>query len=131
MLIDLGELRGLGGHPDGRPWRTALTDPVDAGHIVTTVPLSEKSIATSCGAATRFEASGRHHHLFSPASGRSANTYEAVTVSAERATLADALSTALFVAPRSAAASSLSQLAGVQAFLWSADGSVSSVSSAG
>ena len=67
------------------------------------VPLSERAIATSSGTATRFEASAQYHHLFSPASGRSANTYAAVSVAAQRATLADALSTALFVAPYSAA----------------------------
>jgi thiamine biosynthesis lipoprotein len=27
VLIDLGELRGLGSHPDGRPWTIALPDP--------------------------------------------------------------------------------------------------------
>ena len=123
VLADLGELRGVGAHPDGRPWTAALPSPLDAPHGRIMVPLSERAIATSSGAATRFEANGRHHHLFSPASGRSANTYAAVSVAAERATLADAFSTALFVAPLSAAEAMLSKLPGVEAWLRFADGS--------
>jgi FAD:protein FMN transferase len=123
VLVDLGELRGLGTHPDGRPWTAALANPLDAHHGAAMVPLSDRAIATSSGAATRFEASGQYHHLFSPATGRSVNTYAAVSVAAKRATLADALSTALFVAPHSAAEAMLSELPGVEAWLYFADGS--------
>ena len=52
----------------------------------------------SSGRATRFDAAGRHHHLFDPATGRSADRCASVTVVAPRATTADALSTALAVA---------------------------------
>jgi thiamine biosynthesis lipoprotein len=123
VLIDLGELRGLGAHPDGRPWMAALANPIRGDRETGMVPLSERAMATSAGGATRFEASGRYHHLFSPASGLSANTYAKVIVAAERATLADALSTALFVAPSSATKTILSEVPGAQAWLWSADGS--------
>jgi thiamine biosynthesis lipoprotein len=123
VLVDLGELRGVGAHPDGRPWTAALPSFLDSPNGAAIVPLSDRALATSSGAATRFEATGRYHHLFSPASGRSVNTYAAVSVAAQRATLADALSTALFVAPHSTAAAMLSDLAGVEAWLWFADGS--------
>jgi thiamine biosynthesis lipoprotein len=124
VLVNLGELRGLGAHPDGRPWTTALPSRFDAHHRAAMIPLSQRAIATSSGVATRFEATGRCHHLFSPASGRSARTYAAVTVAAPRATVADALSTALYVAPLSAAEPMLSECPGVEAWLWFADGSV-------
>ena len=124
VLVDLGELRGLGAHPNDRPWTAALPSFLDAPHGAAIVPLSDRALATSSGAATRFEATGRYHHLFSPASGRSVDTYAAVSVAAQRATLADALSTALFVAPHSAAAAMLSKLPGVEAWLWFADGLV-------
>jgi FAD:protein FMN transferase len=123
VLVDLGELRGVGAHPDGRPWTAALPSSLDAAPGATIVPLTGWAIATSSGATTRFEPSGRCHHLFSPASGRSVNTYASVTVAAGRATLADALSTALFVAPSSATEPILSQVPGAQAWLWFADGS--------
>ena len=123
VLVDLGELRGLGAHHDGRPWTAALPSSLDATPGAAMVPLTEWAIATSSGATTRFEPSGRCHHLFSPASGRSVNTYASVTVAAGRATLADALSTALFVAPSSTTEHILSQIPGAQAWLWLADGS--------
>ncbi len=123
VLADVGELRGQGAHPDGRPWTAALPRLPDAERGALIVPVSQRAIATSSGAATRFEASGRYHHLFSPASGRSANTYATVTVAAERATLADALSTALFVAPSSMAEAMLAEMPEVEAWLWFADGS--------
>ena len=124
VLVDLGELRGVGAHPNGRPWTAALISRLDPHHEAAMIPLSERAIATSSGTATRFETTGRYHHLFSPASGRSVHTYAAVSVAAPRATLADALSTALFVAPRSAAEAMLSKLPGVEAWLWFADRSV-------
>jgi thiamine biosynthesis lipoprotein len=123
VLLDLGELRGLGAHPDGRPWTATLTNSFDTHHGADMIPVSERAIATSSGAATPFEASGQYHHLFSPASGRSVNTYARVSVAAERATLADALSTALFVAPSSATERILSRVPAAQAWLWFADGS--------
>jgi FAD:protein FMN transferase len=123
VLVDLGELRGLGAHSDDRPWTAALPSSLDEPNGAVMVPLSDRALATSSGAATRFEATGRYHHLFSPASGRSVNTYAAVSVAARRATLADALSTALFVAPHSAAEVMLSKLPQVEAWLWFAGGS--------
>ena len=46
---------------------------------------------------TPFDASGEHHHLFDPASGRSASRHAAVSVLAPTAVLADGLSTACTV----------------------------------
>ena len=71
--------------------------------MLETLDAVEVAIATSSGRATRFDAAGRHHHLFDPATGRSADRYASVTVVAARATTADALSTALAVASPAAA----------------------------
>jgi thiamine biosynthesis lipoprotein len=49
------------------------------------------------GYGTKFEAAGRYHHLFDPATGTSANHYIAVSVVAASTMVADALSTALYV----------------------------------
>jgi thiamine biosynthesis lipoprotein len=66
--------------------------------MIETVDTVDVAIATSSGRGTRFDAAGRHHHLFDPATGRSADRCASVTVVAPRATTADALSTALAVA---------------------------------
>ncbi|MCK5366410.1 MAG: FAD:protein FMN transferase [Gammaproteobacteria bacterium] len=93
VLVDLGEIRGLGHHADGRPWTVGLKDPLEPARIVDTLTLENRALASSAGSATRFDARGRHHHLFDPRSGASSNRYLGITVIAPTATTADALST--------------------------------------
>ncbi len=89
-MVDLGEWRALGNHPDGRPWRAAT----GAGAI----DVADNALAVSSGAGTRFEPSGKFHHIFDPASGASADRLREVAVVAPRAMIADALATAICVA---------------------------------
>ena len=104
VLLDIGETRALGHHPDGRPWRVGLRRAAEPETVGRTVALAESAVATSAGIASPFDASGRHHHLFDPASGRPADGAGQVSVIAPRATMADALSTALAVLPPARAA---------------------------
>ena len=104
VLLDIGEVRALGRHPDGRPWRVGLRRAAEPETVARTVTLIDRAIATSAGIASPFDASGRHHHLFDPATGRPAQAARQVSVIAPRATVADALSTALAVAPPAQAA---------------------------
>ena len=98
VLVDLGEIRGLGRHAAGRPWTVGLEHGVDAD-AAESLTLDDRAVATSAGAATRFESTGRHHHLFDPRTGESSRRYRAVTVVAPTATVADALSTAFASMP--------------------------------
>ncbi|MDE0387796.1 MAG: FAD:protein FMN transferase [Rhodospirillales bacterium] len=105
VLLDIGEVRALGHHPNGRPWHVGLRRASEPEAIVRTVTLSDRAVATSAGIASPFDAGGRHHHLFDPATGRPAPTARQISVIAPRATTADALSTALAVSsPAHAAA---------------------------
>lgn len=102
MLLDLGELRAAGRHPDGRPWRAGIADPTDPDESLFHVDLQERpeslpALATSGGYGLRFDAAGLHHHLFDPRSGGSASHHVSVSVAAPTALLADGLSTALSV----------------------------------
>ena len=99
VLLDIGETRALGHHPEGRPWRVGIRRAAAPETIARTIALAGSAVATSAGIASPFEASGRHHHLFDPASGRPAVSTGQVSVIAPRATMADALSTALAVSP--------------------------------
>ncbi|MEZ5933047.1 MAG: FAD:protein FMN transferase [Alphaproteobacteria bacterium] len=93
-LVDLGEIRTLGSRPDRRPWRVAI-EGAPAGPL----DLTDRAIATSSPAGTRFDRRGQFHHLFDPATGRPSTTKKPVSVIAKRATFADALSTALLAMP--------------------------------
>ena len=104
VLLDIGEVRALGRHPDGRPWHVGLRRAAEPEMVVRTVKLTHRAVATSAGIASPFDASGRHHHLFDPATGRPARAARQVSVIAPRATMADALSTALAVSSPGSAA---------------------------
>jgi thiamine biosynthesis lipoprotein len=87
VLIQLGETRALGHRPDGRPWRIGIADPRAPERIARRLPLANRAVATSGGYGARFDRLGRHHHLFDPATGRSAGHYLAVSVIAADATM--------------------------------------------
>jgi FAD:protein FMN transferase len=101
MLLDLGEVRGAGERPDGDPWRVAIADP--AGPAETRfsldLPSGLPALATSGGYGMAFDRERRHHHLFDPATGRSAAHHASVTVAAPSALVADGLSTAIAALP--------------------------------
>ena len=86
------------------------------------LPLEGKALATSGGYGTWFDPGHRHHHLFDPASGRSAFHHAGVSVIAARATVADALSTALAILPASAARQPLATFGPATAYLMEPDG---------
>jgi thiamine biosynthesis lipoprotein len=101
VLADMGrsEIRLVGRRPDGQAWRIGLADPLAPGRVAVTLDLADRCISTSGGYGTKFEATGRYHHLFDPTTGKSAGHYIAVSAVAASTMVADALSTALYVTP--------------------------------
>jgi FAD:protein FMN transferase len=97
-VVDLGEYRTIGRHPDGHPWRIGIRDGKDVGRIDRIVDLENMALAVSGGYGTTFDASGQCHHIFDPRTGASANNLVAVAVIGPRATAADGLATAMCVA---------------------------------
>jgi len=120
VVVELGETRVLGGHPDGGPWRVALRD--QNGATDRKMDLTDSALAVSGGYGTTFDPSGRNHHLFDPSTGRSADRLLDVVVSAPRAMDADALATALFVSGEARAPAILAQYPGASAMLTRPDG---------
>jgi thiamine biosynthesis lipoprotein len=129
-VVDLGEFRTLGHHPDGRPWRLGIRNG-KAGDAGRTLELADMALAVSGGYGTTFESSGRFHHIFDPHTGASANALVEVAVIGPRATAANALSTAICVAGEARAGALLAACPGTQAILTRADGSVVTVSAEG
>ena len=101
VLADMGrsEILLVGHRPDGGAWRVGLADPLAPDQVAVTLDLADQCISTSGGYGTKFEATGRHHHLFDSTTGMSAGHYIAVSVVAVSTMVADALSTALYVTP--------------------------------
>ena len=91
-LVDMGEIRTMGHHPDGRAWQTAVN--TDAPKNLT-LDVVDKAVATTSADGFRFDLNGLCNHLFNPATGRCAQPAVSRTVVAPTAAIADALSTAL------------------------------------
>jgi FAD:protein FMN transferase len=122
VLIDLGETRAVGLHPEARPWRVGLADPADPTQVGRRVELTDAALATSGGYGTVFDAGGRHNHLIDPRSGRSAPARRSVSVMAPGAAIADAASTALALMPEQEASGLLRQLGARAAYIQDAAG---------
>ncbi len=130
VLADLGrsEMRALGRHADSRPWRVGLADPRNPETLAATLDLGNDALCTSGGYGTKFEATGRYHHLFDATTAASANHYLAVSVLAPSAMIADSLSTALYVTPPARSAGLIASFRGASARLTLSDGSVLHIS---
>jgi FAD:protein FMN transferase len=123
-VVDLGEFRTLGRHPDGRPWRLGIRGGKSPGATARTIELADMALAVSGGYGTPFEPSGRFHHIFDPHTGASANAFVEVAVIGPRAMAANALSTAICVAGEARARELLAAYPGTRAILTRGDGSV-------
>ena len=99
VLVDLGEIRATGHPPSAAGWPVRIDFMQRSAERLEPLLLSGRAIATSAGAASEFDASGLHHHIFDPATGASSCRFKGVSVIAGRATLADGLSTALSILP--------------------------------
>lgn len=88
VLVDMGELRALGGMPGGGAWTIQLPGDRITG-------LRDRALATSALLGTVFDAAGRVGHILDPQSGRPSHGDRSITITAPTAALADALSTGL------------------------------------
>ncbi len=95
VIIDMGEVYALGHRPDGMPWFAGVATP--NGELVGQVELKNRALASSATLGTVFDETGQLGHIIDPQSGRPSETPRLVSVSADRAVLADGLSTAFSV----------------------------------
>jgi FAD:protein FMN transferase len=121
-VVDLGEYRTLGRHPDGHRWRIGIRNAVAAGEIDRVVELEDQALAVSGGYGTTFEPTGQFHHIFDPQSGASAHRLADAAVIARRATLASALGVAVCVLGEERARALLDACPGARAIATRPDG---------
>lgn len=95
-----GNVQTLGLKPDGSNWTIAVEDPADTGSYVGTLSVGETAVVTS-GSYQRYfttDDGTKYHHLLDPSTGKPVdNGLVSVTVICSDGTLADCLSTAMFV----------------------------------
>lgn len=99
-LVNLGgNVQALGYKTDGSEWRVAIQDPDDTDAYLGIVTVADRAVITSGGYERYFEEDGvTYHHIIDPATGYPAdNGIISATVVSDDGTLADGLSTSLFV----------------------------------
>ncbi len=100
-LLDLGgNVTALGRKADGSAWQVGVKDPQDTAQTLCILSMEDQTASTSGGYERYFEEDGVvYHHIIDPETGYPADSgLLSVTVVSADHTLADALSTALFVA---------------------------------
>lgn len=100
-----GNVQALGTKPDGSLWRVGLQDPADERALFATLELADKAVITSGAYERNFEQNGIvYHHIIDPRTGYPAESgLSSVTIVSDDGTLADGLSTALFIMGKEAA----------------------------
>lgn len=105
-IISLGgNVQALGTKPDGSLWRVGIQNPAEKNSIIATLEIADKAVITSGGYQRYFEQDGiTYHHIIDPRTGQPADSgLSSVTIVSDDGTLADGLSTALFVMGKDAA----------------------------
>lgn len=100
-LINLGgNAYALGKKQTGENWKIGIQDPKNENELIGVITAENLAVVTSGDYQRYFEKDGiRYHHILNPVTGYPANSgLHSVTVISKNATLADALSTAIFVA---------------------------------
>ena len=100
-IVAIGSnIQTLGNQPDGSRWSVGIQDPNNLSTYLGVVSVGETAVVTSAAYLCSFTANNgrRYHHILSPVTGYSVNnSLLSVTVLCEDGTMADALSTALYV----------------------------------
>ena len=101
-VINLGgNAHVLGNKTDGSQWKVGIQDPEDENGYLGGVSVTDKAIITSGGYERYFvdkDTGVKYHHIIDPKTGYSANNgLTSVTIVSADSTLADGLSTSLFV----------------------------------
>ena len=94
-----GNVQALGTKTDGTAWQIAIENPDKSSDYIGVVSVKDKAVITSGGYERYFEKNGKtYHHILEPETGYPAESgVKSVTIVSDDGTLADALSTSLFV----------------------------------
>ena len=99
-LVNLGgNVQALGCKTDGSKWRVAIQSPDDTEEYLGILEIEDQAVITSGGYERYFEKDGvTYHHIIDPAIGYPADSgLISVTIVSDDGTLADGLSTSLFI----------------------------------
>ena len=94
-----GNVQALAHKPDGSNWRVAIQDPRDQSENFLVLDIADQAVITSGGYQRYFEEDGKtYHHIIDPRTGYPADSgVLSMSIISANGTLADGLSTSLFI----------------------------------
>ena len=100
-----GNVQTVGTKPDGSSWRIGVQDPNNLTGYLGIVSIGEKAVVTSGSYQRYFEADGKtYHHIIDPKTAAPAESgLVSVTIICDSGTIADSLSTSMFILGEEAA----------------------------
>ncbi|MFD0932882.1 FAD:protein FMN transferase [Psychroflexus salinarum] len=135
LLIDNGVVSGIinasgdmntwGVQPNGKPWKVAITNPMDKSKSYGLFDLENRAVVTS-GNYEKFTLidGERYSHIIDPRTGMPTKGILSVTVFAPKAELADALATSVFVMGTDIGLHIINQIPEVETIIVKSDGSL-------
>jgi thiamine biosynthesis lipoprotein len=98
FMVQFGGDLYVAGTNGGEPWKLGIADPRGTHEPFATVQMGDGTFSTSGDYERSFMKDGvRYHHLIDPDRGEPARGCRSVTIVANRATIADVLSTGVFI----------------------------------
>jgi len=112
-----GDIRTRGYRKDKKPWRIAIEDPWKKGNYPDIIEVRDGAVATSGNYEVFFDQEKMFHHIIDPKTGLSPREITSVSVTANSAMEADALSTGIFVMPPAQGVRFINSLPGCECLL--------------
>ena len=125
FIVQAGGDLYVAGSNGGQPWSLGIADPRQPERVFARVPLTNATFSTSGDYERSFMKDGvRYHHLLDPDRGEPARECRSVTIVADRAILADVLSTGVFIMGPADGMALIEKLPGVEGVIVSANNEV-------
>jgi len=125
FMIQSGGDLYVAGTDGGKPWKLGIADPRGTHDPFATLQIADGTVSTSGDYERFFMKDGvRYHHLLDPDFGEPARGCRSVTIVANRAVMADVLSTGVFIMGPDEGMKLIEQLPDVEGVIVTADNDV-------
>ncbi|WP_428742068.1 FAD:protein FMN transferase [Tenacibaculum sp.] len=121
-----GDMNTWGSQPNSKPWKVAITNPMNKNKVFALFPLVNSAVVTSGNYEKFVNLNGkRYTHIIDPRTGYPSSGIISVTVFAPKAELADALATSIFVMGKDVGLNRVNQLPKVECIIIDEKGNIS------
>ena len=113
-----GDLTAWGKKPSGKDWMVAIVNPLNKNKIFSWLPIKNKAVVTSGNYERFVNFKGKlYSHIIDPRTGYPSEGILSVTIFTEKAELADALATSVFVLGEEIGMNLINQLKGIDCII--------------